>query len=183
MEHPKSKDLKVIFPHHFQPTKIADSAFIAEGAMIMGDVWIGELSSIWYNCVLRGDVNKIRIGERTNIQDLTMVHVSYQTFPTIIGDDVTIGHSAVIHACTIGNNTLIGMGSILLDGCEIGDNVILGAGSLVTQGMKIPSNSKAFGRPAKVVATLTEKEIEAVEWSAEHYVRLAEIHKKQLGKG
>jgi carbonic anhydrase/acetyltransferase-like protein (isoleucine patch superfamily) len=112
-----------------------------------------------------------------------MVHVSYQTFPTIIGDDVTIGHSAVIHACTIGNNTLIGMGSILLDGCEIGDNVILGAGSLVTQGMKIPSNSKAFGRPAKVVATLTEKEIEAVEWSAEHYVRLAEIHKKQLGKG
>jgi carbonic anhydrase/acetyltransferase-like protein (isoleucine patch superfamily) len=170
--------LKKHFPHRYNPTVISPSAWVAPGAQVLGDVVIGEESSVWFNAVLRGDVNYIRVGKRTNIQDLTMVHVSYESYPTIIGDGVTIGHSAVIHACTIGNHVLIGMGSVILDGAEIGDDVIIGAGSLVTGKTKIPSGSKAFGRPAKVIATLTESEREFLRWSENHYVNLAKTYRK-----
>jgi carbonic anhydrase/acetyltransferase-like protein (isoleucine patch superfamily) len=170
-------DLKKMFPHRFQSPKLAPSAFVAPGAHVYGDVEIGEQSSIWFNTVLRGDVNYIRVGARTNIQDCSLVHVAYKAYPCLIGSDVTIGHSATIHACSIGNFTLIGMGSQVLDGAEIGDFVLLGAGSLVTPKMKIPSGSKAFGRPAKVVAELTEEERESLRFSALHYVNLAKTYK------
>lgn len=170
-------DLKAMFPHRFQKPKVDPSAFIAPGAHIYGDLEIGEESSIWFNTVLRGDVNYIRVGKRTNIQDCSLVHVAYKAYPCIIGDDVTIGHSAVIHACSIGNTTLIGMGSQILDGAEIGDFVLLGAGSLVTPKMKIPSGTKAFGRPAKVVAELTDAEREGLAFSARHYVNLMKTYR------
>ncbi len=170
-------DLKAMFPHRFQTPKVHPSAFIAPGAHVYGDLEIGEESSIWFNSVLRGDVNYIRVGKRTNIQDCTLVHVAYKAYPCIIGDDVTIGHSAVIHACSIGNTTLIGMGSQILDGAEIGDFVLLGAGSLVTPKMKIPSGTKAFGRPAKIVAELTEAEREGLAFSARHYVNLMKTYR------
>jgi carbonic anhydrase/acetyltransferase-like protein (isoleucine patch superfamily) len=141
---------------------------------------MGSESSLWFQSVLRGDVNFIRIGERTNIQDLSMVHVAYQSYPTLIGNDVTVGHSVVLHACTVGNLVLIGMGSVVMDGAEIGDRVILGAGSLVTKGTKIPSGSKAFGRPAKVAGMLTEKEIEQIAFSSQHYVNLAKTYRFEI---
>lgn len=132
---------------------------------------------MWFNAVLRGDVNYIRVGEGTNIQDLSLVHESYQKSPTIIGSHVTVGHSVILHACRVGDLSLIGMGSTVLDDAEIGDEVLLGAGSLVTQGMKIPSGSKAFGRPAKVVGKLTEEERAFLRWSANHYVLLAKTYR------
>ena len=165
------------FPHRYNQAKIDPSAFIAPGAQVVGDVQIGKDASIWHNAVLRGDVHYLRVGDRTNIQDLSLLHASYETYPTIVGTDVTIGHSCIIHACTIGNFVLIGMGSIVMDGAEVGDFSIIGAGSLVTQRTKIPAYSKAFGRPAKVVGKLTEEEIEHLKWSADHYVHLAKTYK------
>lgn len=150
--------------------------WLAPGSAVVGDVVIGRDSGIWFNTVVRGDVNEIRVGERTNIQDLTMVHVSDRRAGTYIGSDVTIGHSCVIHACTIRDFALIGMGSVILDEAEIGEYVLLGAGSLVTEGKKIPSGTKAFGRPAKVVGELTEEEREQIRWSSRHYVRLARTY-------
>lgn len=160
------------FPHKKKTRQLASGVYLAPGAHVVGDVAIGEGSSLWFNTVARGDVNSIRIGCRTNIQDLCMVHVS-GNHPTVIGDDVTVGHGAILHACTIGNQVLIGMGSIVLDGAEIGDQVLLGAGSLVTPGTRIPSGKKAFGRPAKVVGDLTESEIEKIKASSTRYVLLA----------
>lgn len=168
--------LKRHFPHRFVPPKIHPSVFQAPGSRIHGDVEIGKESSVWFNAVMRGDVNYIRIGEKTNIQDLSLIHVSFEGNPAIIGNAVTVGHSVVLHACSVRDYSLIGMGSCILDGAEIGEYVMLGAGSLVTQNTKIPSGSKAFGRPAKVVATLTEEEREHLRWSAEHYVRLAKTY-------
>jgi carbonic anhydrase/acetyltransferase-like protein (isoleucine patch superfamily) len=170
-------DLKAMFPHRFRQPKLHPTALVTPGAHVYGDVEVGEESSIWFNTVLRGDVNYIRVGKRTNIQDCSLVHVAYKAYPCLIGDDVTIGHSAVVHACTIGNFTLIGMGSQILDGAEIGDYVLLGAGSLVTPKMKIPSGMKAFGRPAKIVAELTDEERAGLRKSAEHYVHLAKTYR------
>jgi carbonic anhydrase/acetyltransferase-like protein (isoleucine patch superfamily) len=176
-EHPDSiVELQKIYPHRFKRPQIHSSVWLAPGSHVVGDTIIGRDSSLWFNSILRGDVNYIRVGERTNIQDLSMVHVSYQASPTIIGNDVTIGHSTIIHACTIGNFSLIGMGCVLMDEVEIGDYVILGAGSLVTQKTKIPSGTKAFGRPAKVVGELNEAERERIRFSSEHYCRLARAY-------
>ena len=165
--------LRRMFPHKFRNPRIDPSAFIAEGARISGDVEIGAESSIWYNCALRGDVNSIRIGRRTNIQDLSLIHVTHDGHSVTVGDNVTVGHSVILHACTVGNFALVGMGSVILDGAEIGEYALLGAGSLVTQGKKIPPRTKAFGRPAKVIGELTDSEIRDLEESAEHYVQLA----------
>jgi carbonic anhydrase/acetyltransferase-like protein (isoleucine patch superfamily) len=143
-------------------------------------VEIGKDSSVWFNSVVRGDVNYIRIGERTNIQDLSMIHVSYKASPAILGNDITIGHSVVLHACTIRDFVLVGMGSVVLDDADIGEFVIIGAGSLVTQKTKIPSGTKAFGRPAKVVGELTEAEREKIRFNALHYVNLAKAYNAQV---
>jgi len=169
--------MKHKYPHKFRSPEIHPSAWCAPGSQVMGDVKIGAESSVWFNSVIRGDVNYIRIGERSNVQDLSMLHVSYEGNPTIVGNDVTIGHACVIHACTIGDYALIGMGSIILDEAEIGEWVLLGAGSLVTQRTKIPPHTLAFGRPAKVARDLTEKEVEELRFSASHYVQLARTYR------
>lgn len=166
-------DLTTLYPHRFHAPQIHPSAFIAPSAQIIGDVVIGAESSVWFGCVLRGDVNYIRIGEKTNIQDGTIIHVSYKKTPTIIGNHVTVGHRTILHACTIHDFALIGMGAIIQDGAEIGENALIGAGSLVTQGMKILPGTKAFGVPAKSMGPLKPEELAALKESALHYVRLS----------
>lgn len=151
--------------------KIDDSVFVADGAKLIGDgLSIGKESSVWFNAVVRCDEDiTVTIGERTNIQDLCTVHTA-PGYPVSVGDGVTVGHMSLIHGCTIGNNTLIGMGSIIMNGAVVGSNCIIGAGSLVTEGKVIPDGSMAFGRPAKVVRELTEEEIASLTESADHYV-------------
>ncbi|MGV8145654.1 MAG: gamma carbonic anhydrase family protein [Alkaliphilus sp.] len=156
--------------------EIDSSCFIAETADIIGDVKIGKNSNVWYGVVIRGDDKNIIIGENTNIQDNAVVHIS-NILPTILGDNITVGHSAIIHACKIGNNTLIGMGSIILNGAEIGENTIIGAGSMVPPGKKIPAGVLAFGAPVKIIRELTEEEITSITKSAKDYVGFAKEHK------
>lgn len=145
--------------------------FIAPGAHVVGDVHLGENVGVWYNAVVRGDTSTITIGHNSNIQDNTTVHTDTD-FQVNIGQGVTIGHNAIVHGCTIGDNTVIGMGSIILSGAVIGSNCIIGAGSLVTGKMQIPDNSLAFGNPAKVVRAVTADEITANQQNAVHYVQL-----------
>lgn len=173
--------LRKRLPHHFEDPKIDASAYVAEGARITGDVRVGAKSSIWYNCVLRGDVNFIQVGEMTNVQDLTMIHCTYHGNPAVLGNGVTVGHSVTLHACTIGDYALVGMQSVVLDEAELGEMVLLGAGSLVPPKMKIPPKTKAFGRPAKVVADLNQKEVDYLRWSADHYWKIAEAHRLRFG--
>lgn len=157
--------------------KIHDSCFIADSAEIIGDVEIGENTSVWYNTVIRGDENSIKIGKHTNIQDGCVIHISKE-HETVIGDYVTIGHKAIVHACKVGDNVLVGMGAIILDGAEIEDNVLVGAGSIVTPGKKIPSGTLVLGSPAKVIRELTDEEIKHLKQSAIDYVEYAKKHKK-----
>ena len=147
------------------------SAFIDTSAQVIGDVHVGAESSIWMNVVVRGDVNHIRIGDRSNIQDLTCIHVMRETHPTIIGNDVTVGHSAVVHGCTIEDRCLIGMGAVLLNGCHIGTGSIVAAGGVVPEGMVIPAGSMVMGVPAKVRRALTADEEASIKWYADNYVR------------
>lgn len=156
---------------------IDPSAFIAENAVIIGDVVIGSDASIWYNCVLRGDVNFIRIGDRTNIQDGTIIHVSRGAeFPTIIEHEVTVGHSATIHGCYIETGSLIGIGAIILDGARIGRNSLIAAGSLVTPNTVIPERSFVMGAPAKVKRPLSDEEVTDLERFWHGYVEMNEIY-------
>ena len=147
--------------------------FIASGAAVIGQVELGDDVNIWFNTVIRGDVNTIKIGARTNIQDNTTVHVTSGTGPTVIGNDVTIGHNAVIHACTIEDKCLIGMGSTVLDGAVIRSRCFVAAGSVVTPGKEMPSGMMIMGSPAKAVRPLTEKELAFLEKSAKDYVETA----------
>ena len=146
--------------------------YVAEGAIIKGNVTIGEDSGIWYHATIRGDSNQITIGSRTNIQDNVVVHVS-SGYSTTIGNNVTIGHGAIVHGCTVGNDTLIGMGAIILNGAVIGDHCIIGAGALVTQNTKIPDGSLAFGNPAKIIRNLTDAEMQENTNNAQRYVNAA----------
>lgn len=148
------------------------SVYLAPGCQVTGDVRIGKNSSVWQNAVIRGDSNTVVIGNGTNIQDNAVLHED-DTHPLKIGDNVTIGHGAIVHGCTIGNNVLIGMGAIVLDGAVIGDNCILGAGALVTQNKVIPEGSMLYGNPAKVIRELTEEEKQSIRESAEHYCAAA----------
>ncbi|MSO57176.1 MAG: gamma carbonic anhydrase family protein [Acidobacteria bacterium] len=150
--------------------RVHSSAFIDESAQVIGDVEIGEDSSVWMCAVARGDVNWIRIGRRTNIQDGTVIHVMHQTHPTAIGDEVTIGHAAVVHGCTIEDRCLIGMGAILLNGARIGSGSIVAAGSLVVEGMHVPPGSLVMGSPGKVRRSLTDVEIADIRMYADRYV-------------
>ena len=156
---------------------IGEKSWIAPSADVIGNVKIGEDSSIWFGCVVRGDVHKIEIGSRTSIQDLSMVHVTHYKkedmsdgHPTIIGDDVTIGHKVMLHGCTIENGCLIGMSATILDGAVIGEGSIVGAHSLVTQGKKFPPRSMIMGSPAKVVRELTQEEADGLIAHAARYV-------------
>ena len=151
--------------------QIAKGVYIARGAVVVGDVTIGEHSSIWYNAVLRGDINRIIIGHHTNIQDNAVLHLENET-PCQIGNFVTIGHAAIAHACTVGDETLVGMGAVILDRVKIGKQCLIGAKALVPPGTQIPDGSMVLGMPAKVVRALTEKELERLKRSAEKYARI-----------
>ena len=147
------------------------SAFVDASAQVIGDVQIGAESSIWMNVVIRGDVNAIRIGARTNIQDLTCVHVMRNTHPTVIGDDVSIGHGVMAHGCTIEDRCLIGMGAILLNGCRVGTGSIVAAGTLLTEGMIVPPGSMVMGLPGTVRRALTPDEAASIQKYADNYMR------------
>jgi len=152
---------------------IDPSAYLVESAIVIGDVTIGPEASLWFHAVVRGDVCPIRIGARTNIQDNATVHVTTDRFSTTIGDDVTVGHGAVIHGATIGSRTLVGMGAIVLDGAEVGAECLIGAGAVVTPGTHIAGCHLVLGSPAKAVRPLTDDERAALLGSAERYVRVA----------
>ncbi len=153
-----------------------DSNYIAETAVVVGDVTLGEEASIWHHCTLRGDVNWIRIGAGTNVQDNTVVHVTHGTAPTDVGARVTIGHGAIIHGCTIKNEVLIGMGATVLDHAEIGTHSIVGAQALVTKDTTIPPRSLVLGQPAEVVRELSDEEVESIRDGADNYLRYSAVH-------
>lgn len=157
--------------------QISQDAYVADNAVITGDALVGADTSIWFGVVVRGDYNSIEIGRNTNIQDLTLVH-SDTDCPTRIGDNVTVGHTCIIHGCTIGDNVLIGMGSTVMNGVRIGENSIVGAGSLVTEGKEFSSGVLIMGRPAKVVRELTEEEIASISKSAQVYHGISKEYKK-----
>ncbi|MFZ5524841.1 MAG: gamma carbonic anhydrase family protein [Pseudomonadota bacterium] len=163
---------------------IGERIFLHPSCQVIGDVRIGDDSSVWCNTVLRGDVNRIVIGRGTNVQDLTIGHVSHKVpekpegSPLLIGDHVTVGHSVILHGCTIGNECLIGMGSIIMDDVVIPDRVMIGAGSLISPGKVLQSGMLYVGRPAKALRALTEEELAYLKNSAEHYMELKNNHLK-----
>lgn len=171
--------MKNIRPYKSHMPKIAKTAYIDPSAVIIGNVTIGEYASIWPGVVIRGDFQPITVGDYTNIQDNCTLHIMYNE-PLHVGNYVTVGHNAVIHCGEVGDNTLIGMGAILLGHAKIGANSIVGAGSLVTERKNLPDNSLCFGSPVKVVRALSDSEIEALRESAEHYARAGQIYKKEL---
>lgn len=156
------------------------SVWIAPSAAVIGDVLLGDGASVWYGAAIRGDVNYIRIGNKTNVQDLAVVHVSRGTHPCVLGDRVTIGHSAIVHGCTVEDDCLIGMGAIVLDGAVIGQGSIVGANALVTRDTIIPPKSLVLGSPAKVVRAVTDEELESNIANAEHYVRLVAMYEGRI---
>jgi carbonic anhydrase/acetyltransferase-like protein (isoleucine patch superfamily) len=158
--------------------RISENAFVADSADIIGDVEIGDLSSIWFNAVLRGDKNKIKIGNRTSIQDNAVIHVD-SINGVQVGDNVSVGHGAVLHGCKIDNNVLIGMNSTVLNGAEIGKNSIVGANALIPEGKKFPENSLILGVPGKVKRELEKAEIEAIKENAQKYVELGREYKEE----
>ena len=163
---------------------IAASAYIDECALIIGDVTVGDDSSFWPMTVARGDVHSITIGKRTNIQDACVLHVTHDGkytpggYSLVVGDDVTVGHRVTLHACTVGNLCLIGMSATIMDGAVIGDNTIIAAGALVPTGKKLEGGYLYVGSPAKRARTLTDQELESLEYSANHYVKLKNLHKQ-----
>ncbi|MFP4597384.1 MAG: gamma carbonic anhydrase family protein [Persicimonas sp.] len=156
---------------------LGEGVYVAPGAKVIGRVQLSDDASVWYNAVIRGDLERVEIGARTNVQDGTVIHIESGKFPTIIGEGVTIGHKALVHACTVGDNCLIGMGSIILDGAVIEENSLIAAGAVVTPGTTIPAGSLAMGTPAKVVRELSDDEIARFGESADHYVELAKRHR------
>ncbi|MEJ2699269.1 MAG: gamma carbonic anhydrase family protein [Desulfuromonadales bacterium] len=160
----------MLLSHNGRLPRVDPSAFIEESAAVIGDVAIGRESSAWFNVVIRGDVNFIRIGDRTNIQDGTVIHVTRGTHPTILGDEVTIGHNVTLHGCTIGARCLVGIGAIVLDGAEIGEESMVAAGSVVSPGTRVPPRSLIMGTPARVKRTLTDDEVQNLKRSADNYV-------------
>lgn len=157
--------------------QIAENVFVAEGAKVIGEVQLGANSSVWFNAVIRGDVAPIKIGEKTNVQDNAVIHGTWNKASTDIGEEVTIGHSAILHGCTIGNRCLIGMGAIIMDHVKIGSHCIVGAGSLLTEGSEFPDHSLILGRPAKVARPLTSEELAFLPRSAENYLTYATWYK------
>jgi carbonic anhydrase/acetyltransferase-like protein (isoleucine patch superfamily) len=162
----------------FQGTKptIPTSCFIEETGVVIGDVVLGEHCSVWFHAVIRGDVHYIRIGNRTNVQDLCMLHITHDTHPLIIGNEVTIGHGVILHGCTIKDRVLIGMGAIIMDGVVIGEDSVVGAGALITEQTIVPPNSLILGSPAKITRSVTAEEIAWIKESAENYVKYADLY-------
>ncbi|MGN7438336.1 MAG: gamma carbonic anhydrase family protein [Alcanivorax sp.] len=169
-----------IYPYKGISPQIDNSAFIAPSASIVGDVKIGADANIWYNCAMRGDVHEIRIGERTNIQDGTVIHVTTDFAGTYIGSDVTVGHAAILHACTVEDFGFVGMQACAMDGSVVEGFAMLAAGALLTPGKRVPKGQLWAGRPAKYMRDLTDEEIAYIKWSAPHYVELGQEHKKSV---
>lgn len=169
-----------IYAHKGNVPQVAPDVFVAPNATVIGDVVVGAGSSLWFGTVLRGDVYPIRIGERTNIQDNAVVHVTNSIAATTVGDDVTVGHLALLHGCTIGNRCLIGMGSIVLDGAEIGDECFIAAGALVSPGTKVPPRSMMVGRPARKVRELSEADLFQIKMAGDLYVQYAQDFRTDL---
>jgi gamma-carbonic anhydrase len=161
---------------------IPPSCFVEETAVVIGDVVMGEDSSVWFNAVIRGDVNYIRIGHRTNVQDLCMLHVTHDTRPLVIGTEVTVGHHVVLHGCTINDRVLIGMGAIIMDGSVIGEDSVVGAGALVTENTVVPPKSLVLGSPARVRRPATDKELAWIKESAANYVRYSRQYMGEASK-
>jgi len=157
-------------PYRGTVPRVHPTVYIDESAQVIGDVEIGEESSVWMSAVIRGDVHSIRIGRRTNVQDGTVVHVMRDTHPTIIGDAVTIGHAAIVHGCTIEDRCLIGMGAILLNGVRVGSGSIVAAGSLLPEGTRVPPRSLVMGTPGKVKRSVADSEILEIQMYADRYV-------------
>ncbi len=155
-----------------KPT-IPDSCFIEDTAVVIGDVVMGEECSVWFNAVIRGDVHYIRMGNRTNVQDLCMLHVTHDTHPLVIGNEVTIGHSVVLHGCTIKDRVLVGMGAIVMDGAVIGEDSVVGAGALVVEGTVVPPKSVILGSPGRVRRGVSDAELAWIKESAANYVKYA----------
>jgi len=158
--------------------RFGQRVFVAENAAIIGDVELGDDVSIWYSATLRGDINAIRIGARTNVQDNCTIHVTHLEWPTVVGEDVTIGHGAIVHGCTVHRGALIGMGSRVLDGAVIGESALVGAGALVPEGMQVPPRVLVVGVPARVKRPLTPEELERLDQSWRHYVDYKERYLK-----
>jgi carbonic anhydrase/acetyltransferase-like protein (isoleucine patch superfamily) len=154
------------------------SAWIADTAVVIGDVTVGAESSVWYGSVVRGDVHRIRIGARTNVQDLSVLHVTRDRFSLTLGDDVTVGHRVILHGARLGNRILVGMGAIVMDGADLGDDVIVGAGSLVTEGTVIPPGHLAFGSPCRIRRELNAEEREWIRESSRHYALYRLEHRR-----
>ena len=152
--------------------RLGQSVYLARTAIVLGDVTLGDHSSVWYNAVLRGDINRIEVGHHSNIQDNAVIHLA-DDFPCLIGNWVTVGHSAVVHACTVGDESLIGIGAVVLDGATIGRQCLIGAKALVTPGTVIPDGSMVFGSPGKVVRILSDRERDGLKIWAEKYVHNA----------
>lgn len=171
-----------LFPYGELFPKIDHSVFLAPGAKIIGDVEIGEDSSVWYNCVVRGDVNFVKIGSMTNIQDLSMLHVTNGKFPLIIGNKVTVGHSVTLHGCILEDLCLIGMGAVLLDGAVVKNKSMVAAGAVVRPGFIVPEGKLVAGVPARIVRDLNSEELDEFEISAGRYVEYTRITQDSLVK-
>jgi len=159
--------------------EIDPSAFVASNATVLGKVKIGAESGVWFGAVIRGDSNSIQVGARTNIQDVSVLHVDRQ-HAMVIGDDVTIGHRALLHGCTIADSALIGMGAIIMNGAKIGSESIVAAGALVTENTEVPARSLLMGQPAKVKRTLTDEEVEGIRANARHYVKNRLLYQSKI---
>ncbi|MES2496623.1 MAG: gamma carbonic anhydrase family protein [Pseudomonadota bacterium] len=177
-----SADTTVLTYEGITPT-IDETAFLAPGVRVIGDVHIGAESSLWYNVVVRGDGNYIRIGARTNVQDGSVIHISTGTHPTIIGDDVLIGHMAMVHGCTLHDRAFVGFGSLVMDGCVIESDAMLAAGAMLTPGKRIPSGQLWSGRPARFMRDLSPEEMARNQKGVASYVEEARKHKHALGQG
>src|SRR5688572_377638 len=160
----------ILLPYGGKQPRLRERVFVAENATLIGDVDLGDDVSIWFGVVLRGDINFIRIGKRSNIQDNTVLHVEANTDPVIIGEQVTVGHSAVVHGCTVGDGALIGIGAKVLSGAVVGESALVGAGAVVQEGMQIPPRTLAVGVPARVKRELTPDELKRLDANWQHYV-------------
>ncbi len=164
-----------LFPYNDLYPKIDDSVFLASGVKIIGDVEIGKNSNIWYNCVIRGDVHYVKIGENTNVQDLCMFHVTNNLYPLNVGNNVTVGHSVKLHGCTIQDLTLVGIGAVVLDGAVVEEKSMVAAGSVIRPGFVVPSGKLVAGVPGKVVRDLSKEELDNFEASAKRYIKYTKI--------
>lgn len=161
--------------------RIAESAYVDPSAEVIGDVVIGERSSIWPNVSIRGDVNYIRVGNETSIQDNSVLHVGHQTYPCIVGNRVTVGHAVVLHGCEVSDGALIGIGAIVLNGAKIGCGAVIAAGALVPEGMQVPANTLVMGTPAKIRREVSSEEQARFAENCDNYVKLTAIYKEEQG--